>query len=105
MRRSFFYWLGLLFLLSRLWLLLWLLIWSVFTGSSFDFFALMPQGDGRWYVDIVTHGYQSASQPPNYIKEHNWAFFPLYPLLVFLLTKIFPGLRVTAVALLLTKSH
>lgn len=100
MRRSFFYWLGLLFLLSRLWLLLWLLIWSVFTGSPPDFFALMPQGDSRWYVDIVTHGYQPASQPPNYIKEHNWAFFPLYPLLVFLLTKIFPGLRVAAVALL-----
>lgn len=37
-------------------------------------------GDVGWYMDIAQHGYEV--QPFNTNAHHNWAFFPLFPLLL-----------------------
>ena len=49
--------------------------------------------DGRWYLDIVRHGYPH-SIPPNITYEQSEAraaFFPVYPLTVRLVDAIAPG--------------
>ena len=45
--------------------------------ASSDLFTLL---DGYWYADIVQYGYDT--QPPVFFEMHNYAFFPLYPLLI-----------------------
>src|SRR4029453_10865316 len=42
--------------------------------------------DALWYADIARNGYERA--PFEASKEHNWAFFPLFPLLLRLAGKI-----------------
>lgn len=39
---------------------------------------LAMRSDGSWYIGVARDGYEKA--PFNLDKEHNWAFFPLYPL-------------------------
>lgn len=45
-----------------------------------DFSAILSQGDGGWYLDIAEHGYDPG--PFTSDEQKNWAFFPLYPLLI-----------------------
>lgn len=45
-----------------------------------DFSAILSQGDGEWYLDIAQHGYDPG--PFTSDQQKNWAFFPLYPLLI-----------------------
>jgi hypothetical protein len=40
------------------------------------------QWDCRWYLGIAAHGYDSAPRLIGAYWQANWAFFPLYPLLV-----------------------
>jgi Gpi18-like mannosyltransferase len=54
-----------------------------FTDHVNRFLDLFFCWDSRWYLSIVTHGYQF-----NPGKESNVAFFPLYPLLVKALSPI-----------------
>jgi len=42
--------------------------------------------DALWYADIARNGYER--QPFDSTKEHNWAFFPLFPLILGLVGKI-----------------
>lgn len=40
----------------------------------------LANADAGWYVDIAANGYER--QPFDASREHNWAFFPLFPLLL-----------------------
>jgi hypothetical protein len=42
--------------------------------------ALGTRGDGNWYLGIARHGYER--RPFDDSTQHNWAFFPLYPLML-----------------------
>ena len=41
---------------------------------------LVQRADGNWYLGIARDGYENA--PFDATREHNWAFFPVYPLVV-----------------------
>lgn len=49
------------------------------TGQSGGLVELLTQKDAGWYRSIVVRGYQGE---PNANGQANWAFFPLYPLIV-----------------------
>src|ERR1700743_3681034 len=54
-------------------------------GGAAGFAAAMCVWDCSWYADIVLHGYQAHPENLNFGGRSgiaNWAFFPLYPLLV-----------------------
>ena len=44
---------------------------------------LFVAGDANWYMRVVTGGYEAI--PFSAAEQHNWAFFPLYPLIVIIL--------------------
>jgi hypothetical protein len=46
-------------------------------------YGLLVHGDGGWYLRIVRNGYEAI--PFSADAQHDWAFFPLYPILVRLL--------------------
>ena len=46
----------------------------------------LANSDAGWYVGIAAHGYER--QPFDATREHNWAFFPVFPLLLRLVGKI-----------------
>lgn len=54
--------------------------WHIRTGASVDLVSLLLQWDSRWYLSIVESGYQEVTATDG---QANWAFFPLYPLTVF----------------------
>lgn len=54
-------------------------------------------GDGGWYIGIVRNGYEKIPFDPN--GQHNWAFFPLYPLLLRAAFGITGGVVLTGMAL------
>lgn len=58
------------------------LLWKMHTGSSKSFFSVLSIFDGNWYKSIISGGY--AVEPTGHIAHDaaNWAFFPLYPMLV-----------------------
>jgi Gpi18-like mannosyltransferase len=53
--------------------------------------------DALWYLDIARNGYEKVSF--NLDKQHNWAFFPLYPFIVRTAAKITGEFPVTAALL------
>lgn len=55
-----------------------------------DFFTTMCKWDCKWYVTIIQDGYDShvRTYPKVWRGLANWAFFPLYPLLVKLIVFI-----------------
>ena len=50
-------------------------------GAAFH--QLLMHGDGGWYQTIAVSGYEAI--PFSATAQHNWAFFPLYPIVVRLL--------------------
>jgi hypothetical protein len=71
--------------------------------TSNPWLAVWGHWDTRWYLDIATRGYSAEPVPPS--GEANYAFFPLYPLLMrsvaWLLGDLFvAGLVVSNVALI-----
>jgi len=42
--------------------------------------GLATRSDGAWYIQIAKSGYEQ--RPFDLVREHNWAFFPLYPLTI-----------------------
>lgn len=40
----------------------------------------LGRGDAGWYLSIVEHGYEPG--PFEVTRQHNWVFYPLYPILV-----------------------
>jgi len=70
---------------------------NIFVGRHADFFGSMCKWDCRWYITIVQDGYDEhvRTYPKVWHGLANWAFFPLYPLLVKIFTLIFAGGIVT----------
>jgi hypothetical protein len=58
---------------------------------------LALRGDGAWYVSIARNGYEK--RPFDLEKEHNWAFFPLYPLAIRAVAGFTGNYRLTGIAL------
>ncbi len=50
--------------------------------ARFDLARALCQWDCNWYVSIAQHGYDAAPHLVDGWWQANWAFFPLYPLLV-----------------------
>ncbi|MDR3470763.1 MAG: hypothetical protein P4M09_03600 [Devosia sp.] len=61
-------------------------------GTPQGFVSAMCVWDCYWYGDIVQHGYQAYPETLNFggpAGIANWAFFPLYPLLISALQRVF----------------
>jgi len=58
------------------------------SGSPGAILQALTSWDGWWYMGIARGGYQLA---PLQLDHHNYAFLPLYPMLVRLLSSPFPG--------------
>ncbi|MGE0133484.1 MAG: mannosyltransferase family protein [Blastocatellales bacterium] len=58
---------------------------------------LALRSDGAWYISIAKDGYEK--KPFDLEKEHNWAFFPLYPLAVRAVAFFTGNYRLVAIAL------
>ena len=50
--------------------------------SSYPWLDMWGVWDSFWYLDIIQNGYSTASRIPELPGQTNFAFFPLYPLLV-----------------------
>ncbi len=61
----------------------------MFHGKQ-DFSNVMCKWDCKWYLTIINGGYDDVvrTSPKIWKGLANWAFFPLYPLIVSLLTKV-----------------
>ena len=46
--------------------------------------------DGQWYLDIATTGYHAAGIAAPFGTFHDFAFFPLWPALIALVTRVLP---------------
>jgi hypothetical protein len=53
--------------------------------------------DALWYLDVARNGYEKEQF--NLTRQHNWAFFPLYPLIVRMGTKVTGEFSITAALL------
>ena len=62
-----------------------------------DFFKVMCRWDCEWYVRLAETGYDPFPTP-KMINAGNWAFFPLYPMLIGLLRQLtgLPTLQLSA---------
>lgn len=58
---------------------------------------LALRADGGWYLNIATNGYEQ--RPFDATEYHNWAFFPLFPIVWRLAAKITGGYLLTGMAL------
>jgi hypothetical protein len=58
---------------------------------------LAMRGDGEWYVGIAERGYEAIAF--DVARQHNWAFFPLMPLLLRAAGGVTGEVRVTGMAL------
>lgn len=58
---------------------------------------LAVRADGEWYEAIAREGYTRI--PFETTRQHNWAFFPLYPLLLRLAATLTGGFKLTGLAL------
>jgi hypothetical protein len=58
---------------------------------------LAVRSDGSWYISVARDGYEK--KPFDLAKEHNWAFFPLYPLTIRAGASLTGQYRLTAIAL------
>ncbi|MCC2624679.1 MAG: hypothetical protein K0R14_552 [Burkholderiales bacterium] len=75
----------LVFLVSRLIMLYqYNLATDILSHNHLDFFSAMCKWDCKWYITIITDGYDDAvrSSPRIWKGLANWAFFPLYPFIV-----------------------
>ena len=60
-----------------------------YEGSRYLWLSIWGVWDTGWYMDIAANGYSFAETvPPLYEQQANWAFFPLYPMLMRILGTI-----------------
>jgi hypothetical protein len=59
--------------------------------------AIARRADGNWYIGIATEGYERL--PFEASTQHNWTFFPLYPLIVRLVSTVTGDPVLTGLAL------
>ena len=75
-------------------------LWNAVHGTTNPFFDLMTQWDSGWYLTIIDGGYHTERLAEGRSAgSANWAFFPLYPLLVRLVVEA-TGLRLAAAGVL-----
>lgn len=67
------------------------------TSLAENFKRLAYRSDGGWYLAVAQQGYEA--QPFDDAQVHNWAFFPLYPLLVRAAATLTGEYALTAIAL------
>lgn len=61
-----------------------------YNGSPHLGLSIWGVWDTGWYMDIAKNGYSIPdSIPPSYTSQENWAFFPLYPLLMRIIGSVF----------------
>ena len=53
-----------------------------FDLAQIDLASALCQWDCNWYLSISRHGYDAARHEVGGFSQANWAFFPLFPLLV-----------------------
>ncbi|HEY7786461.1 MAG TPA: hypothetical protein VIB00_17150 [Pyrinomonadaceae bacterium] len=58
---------------------------------------LAARGDGNWYIGIARHGYERRAFDTS--TQRNWAFFPVYPMLLWVFYSITGEMQLTAIAL------
>jgi len=58
------------------------------TWSNHPWLDIWGVWDSLWYMDIAQNGYSLATKLPNYPDQTNFPFFPLYPLLMRLLSPL-----------------
>ena len=77
-------------------------LWNAIHGTANPFFDLMTQWDSGWYLSIIDGGYHTQRLAGGRSAgSANWAFFPLYPLLVRLVVEA-TGLRQAAAGVLVS---
>ena len=62
-----------------------------FSWSKYLWLDLWGVWDSFWYMDIAQNGYSTAGSIADNPAQTNFAFFPLYPMLMHLLGKISGG--------------
>lgn len=77
----------LLFLASRLLLVLTGCVYNYLSSDYSKTWDLLYHFDAEWYVDIIENGYQSI---PRGDGQANYAFYPLYPMVVRFAKHFFP---------------
>lgn len=86
--KTFFYCLT-LFIFTRLWFFVLAIFVNYYGHYGFHLQNLFTQLDGKWYLDIVQHGYDVTPKP--WTQGHaNYVFFPVYPLLIKTLVLLTP---------------
>lgn len=91
-RINWIYYCILIFIISRLILIYEFdLAKNLFISKNADFFGTMCKWDCKWYQTIINDGYDShiRSIPKIWKGLANWAFFPLYPYTVKIISIIF----------------
>lgn len=78
----------LMFLASRLLLALTGCVYNYLSGDYSKLWDLLCHFDAEWYIDIIENGYQSL---PRSDGQANYAFYPLYPLVVAFARNLFPA--------------
>jgi len=76
-----------IFILSRLLMLIVCVLYNVINDTGVHFVNAINKWDASWYKSIVDYGY---SLIPGSNNQTNWAFSPLYPMVVRLVKYIFP---------------
>ncbi len=71
------------------------------SGGSFNFLRALGQYDAQWYLKIASVGYPKNPQTREIrdkgaIDGLTYAFFPLYPLTLFLFNMLFGNIELTA---------
>src|SRR5258706_8357819 len=70
-------------------------------GEKFDFLIGLGQWDAQWYLRIADSGYPTRQlyeqhSDPHYMGGLSYAFFPLYPIVLFLCNLIFSDITIAA---------
>lgn len=71
-----------IFILSRIFIWLVGAVYNVFDGSDQSIWDLLFRWDSPWYKGIIVDGYMDYPQGMTGNNAANWAFFPLYPMIV-----------------------
>lgn len=71
------------------------------SAGDFDFLTALGNYDAQWYLRIAESGYPSqkdiAQHPdPRYMGELSYAFFPLYPMILYVCNLLFRNIQLTA---------
>ena len=73
------FYVGLLFLASRLLLIMTGCIYNYLTEDYSKTWDLLYHFDAEWYTSIIDHGYMNLPRPDG---QASYAFYPLYPMIV-----------------------